>query len=169
MRPATSDDFDALTRLLDAAFAPSGYESDLVNRLRARGKLIHEWVAEDDRGLAGVVCYSRAFRGDEVIGLHLAPLAVRPDVQGNGIGSQLIRASLAALAALPPAPGISPVFVLGNPDFYERFGFHRIGNPRCPFDPENAHFLAYRWAGNAEGGAFFEIGYEAEFLDESAI
>ncbi|TVS06589.1 MAG: N-acetyltransferase [Cyanobium sp. PLM2.Bin73] len=49
----------------------------------------------------------------------LAPLAVRPGLQRQGIGSRLVRRGLAVLAA----EGCGLVFVLGHPGFYPRFGF----------------------------------------------
>jgi predicted N-acetyltransferase YhbS len=51
--------------------------------------------------------------------LALAPIAVLPEYQNRGIGSLLIKSSL-AIAAKMSAP---MVIVLGNPPFYNRFGF----------------------------------------------
>lgn len=49
----------------------------------------------------------------------LAPISVRPDRQGQGIGGQLIEAGLEACRAA----GIAAVVVLGHPGYYPRFGF----------------------------------------------
>jgi putative acetyltransferase len=49
----------------------------------------------------------------------LAPLAVRPDRQRSGIGARLIRAALERAKG----DGWQAVFVLGDPDYYRRFGF----------------------------------------------
>jgi putative acetyltransferase len=49
----------------------------------------------------------------------LAPVAVRLDCQRAGIGEALIRAGLQACAD----KGIEAVFVVGDPDYYRRFGF----------------------------------------------
>jgi putative acetyltransferase len=53
----------------------------------------------------------------------LAPLAVHPDVQNQGIGSQLVREGLRLLAE----SGCELVFVLGHPGYYPRFGFRPAG------------------------------------------
>ena len=53
----------------------------------------------------------------------LAPLAVVPDVQGRGIGGELIRDGLHQLAD----EGTDLVFVLGHPTYYPRFGFQPAG------------------------------------------
>ena len=49
----------------------------------------------------------------------LAPLAVVPDFQGQGIGGQLIQSGLERLST----SGIDLVFVLGHPGYYPRYGF----------------------------------------------
>ncbi len=154
MRSVAPIDHDKIIKLLDEAFAPSRYESTLVTRLRAHGKSIKEWVAEDKCGLVGYICYSNAFRGGDVIGYHLAPIAVRSDAQKKGIGSSLILDSLAIIG-----DGQAPVFVLGDPGYYRRFGFIHIESPTCPFDPANEHFMAFRWNECSP----FTVGYEEEF------
>ncbi len=54
-----------------------------------------------------------------VVAAILAPLAVLPDHQGKGAGSNLVRHGLARLAA----DLTEVVFVYGDPDYYGRFGF----------------------------------------------
>ena len=56
--------------------------------------------------------------------LVLSPVAVRPDLQNQGIGSQLITGSLAALRARREPL----VFLEGRPTFYARFGFRPGGS-----------------------------------------
>lgn len=51
--------------------------------------------------------------------IGLAPMAVKPEFQGIGIGSALVKAGLEACRVL----GYSHVFVLGHPEFYPKFGF----------------------------------------------
>ncbi|MBK5965402.1 GNAT family N-acetyltransferase [Thiocystis minor] len=54
----------------------------------------------------------------------LAPLAVRPDVQSQGIGGRLIAKGLARLTTA----GVDLVFVLGHPGYYSKHGFVPAGN-----------------------------------------
>jgi putative acetyltransferase len=146
---------DPVCILLDAAFGPSDYESRLIRAVVARGEPHHAWGVEHDGKLVAFVLYTIATRGAEVIGCHLAPVAVHPDQQGRGLGSELIRSSL-RMAPL----ATTAVFVLGDPAFYERFGFSRVASALCPYDEENRHFRALRWD---DSGEPFVIGYAASF------
>jgi putative acetyltransferase len=51
--------------------------------------------------------------------MGLAPMAVLPAYQRQGIGSVLVRSGLAVCQAL----GYGAVVVLGHPSYYPRFGF----------------------------------------------
>jgi putative acetyltransferase len=60
-----------------------------------------------------------------------------------------------------------PLFVLGDPGYYAKFGFEQCSAPICPFDKDNAHFLSMR---NTPATSF-TVGYEPEFTiaDKPAI
>jgi predicted N-acetyltransferase YhbS len=68
----------------------------------------------------------------------LAPLAVRPGYQGQGIGGRLISEGIAQLRA----SGVDLVFVLGHPGYYPEHGFSPAGargfEAPYPIPPENA-------------------------------
>jgi putative acetyltransferase len=155
MRLAQPDDLESIVPVLDLAFASSRFESKLVRALMMNRRAIHHWVIEHGRQVLAYICYSSAYRGQEPIGWHLAPVAVKPDWQRQGVGSSLIRATLAQSPIFS-----NPVFVLGDPAYYARFGFRRVQEPRCPFDTGNEHFMALNYDG-ALGS--FVIGYEPEF------
>jgi putative acetyltransferase len=53
----------------------------------------------------------------------LAPLAVRPDFQNQGVGGKLIKSGLQHLVNA----GVDLVFVLGHPGYYPRYGFKPAG------------------------------------------
>lgn len=140
--------------LLRSAFPGSSCEADLVEAFHANDKLIHEWVCIHTNKVIAYIAFSNAYHGHEVCGLHLAPMAVAPDFQRQGIGSELLR------FALRQEPIKSrPLFVLGKPDFYKRFGFEPCRQPICPFDKNNAHFLSLCYIATES----FTIGYEPEF------
>lgn len=154
IRPLTPEWLAKAGALIDHAFAPSRYELRLFDNLHANNRPLHEWVCIHRGAVIAVVTFSRAFHGKEVCGLHLAPLAVQPQMQGQGIGSELLRFALRQQVIAGEA-----VFVLGRTDFYQRFGFQPCSAPRCPFTKNNKHFLSLC---QRDSGPF-TIGYEPEF------
>lgn len=74
-------------------------------------------MAVEDNVVVGHVMLSQMAAPFPALGL--APLAIHPDCQGRSLGSALVRAALAKAGAV----GARAVFVLGDPDFYGRFGF----------------------------------------------
>lgn len=140
--------------LLRSAFPGSGYEAALVQKLHESGKPIHEWVCVHTGKVIAYLAFTNAYHGGDVCGLHLAPMAVAPEFQGRGAGSELLR-----FALRQEAIGSQPLFVLGEPRYYSRFGFEPCSMPICPFDKNNAHFLSMR---NTTVTSFI-VGYEPEF------
>jgi predicted N-acetyltransferase YhbS len=98
-------------------------------------------VAERDGVIVGHVQFSRAWIGDSPL-VVLGPMGVRPDYQGRGIGSELIRCGLnEAHGREEPA-----VVLLGDPNFYQRFGFvaastFGLRNPRVGVQPKSFMIL----------------------------
>jgi putative acetyltransferase len=99
-------------------------EADLVRVLYAAGEVLFGLVAEADGRLVGHILFSRlpiAMATGEVIpAAALAPLAVLPDWQRQGIGSALVRQGLARCQERD----VPAVVVLGDPAYYTRFGFY---------------------------------------------
>ena len=121
VRPETAADHDAIWRVHERAFAPSIGEAKLVDELRAAGDLVPELclVAEDDGEVVGHIAYSRCGLASGHQALALAPMAVLPGRQRDGIGSALVRESLDRAAGTD----FPLVVVLGHPGYYPRFGF----------------------------------------------
>jgi putative acetyltransferase len=100
-------------------------EADIVDAVRiAKGAVLSMVAADlDTGGLTGHVLYTRVcvrVQNDEDTSLlGLAPVAVLPSHQGQGIGTMLIEASLERLRA----DGHPGVVVVGDPHYYSRFGF----------------------------------------------
>jgi putative acetyltransferase len=140
--------------LLQRAFPGSAYEAALVQRLHENGRTVHEWVCVHVSKAIAYIAFSHAYHGKEICGLHLAPMAVAPDFQRQGVGTELLQFALRQEAIKS-----QPLFVLGEPGYYQRFGFEPCQVPICPFDTDNAHFLSMRNSITAS----FIVGYEAEF------
>lgn len=157
LRTATmTTDADAIAAVYRAAF-PGNDEARLVAALVADGDMRISLVAEKAGGIIGHVMFSGmavVADGVPVTAAGLAPVAVVPDRQGDGIGSALIRAGFEALAA----QAVSIVFVLGDPRYYQRFGFD-AGVAAGFASPYAGPYLMARWLCDArligEGSAAY--------------
>jgi putative acetyltransferase len=120
IRPERPEDAAGIDALLRAAF-PEAVEADLVRRLRADGDLALSLVAEQNGAIIGQVAFVPITLdpdpGYRIWGL--APISVLPNRQGRGIGSALTKAGLDRAKDA----GIGLVLVLGDQNFYGRFGF----------------------------------------------
>jgi putative acetyltransferase len=141
--------------LLQRAFPGSDYEARLVQKLHENNRTLHEWVCIHVNKAIAYIAFSPAYHGREICGLHLAPMAVAPDFQKQGVGTELLRFALRQEAIRSQT-----LFVLGEPAYYRRFGFEPCAMPVCPFDTGNAHFLSMR---NTVSDSF-SVGYEPEFM-----
>jgi len=97
-------------------------EANLVDNLRASGIPFISLVAETNNKLAGHILFTPvklvgAKKGIKIAGL--APMAVLPDFQNNGIGSKLVEDGLKQCED----EGYEAVVVLGHPNYYPKFGF----------------------------------------------
>jgi putative acetyltransferase len=106
--------------LLEASFPGYG-EAVLVDRLRSDGDIVLSLVAEDQGVVIGYIAFSRLTveGSDEPFhAVALAPLAVYPEYQQQGVATRLIREGHACLAAM----GVTLSVVLGEPGYYGRVG-----------------------------------------------
>lgn len=122
IRAEKTPDAPGIRSLLLAAFAPRANEADLVDRLRQAGQATIALIALADGRLAAHILFSPVALvppAPNLRGLGLAPLAVLPDLQRQGIGSRLVIRGL----EVARDAGFDFVVVLGAPSFYGRFGF----------------------------------------------
>jgi putative acetyltransferase len=139
-------------------------EADIVDTLR---RTCHECVSlvAEDGGIVGHILFSPAVvetDGRRVVGMGLAPMAVMPDRQRQGIGSALVEQGLAMLRER----GCPFVIVLGHPEFYPRFGFERASayGLTCQWDgvPDEA-FMVLIFDSRATEGMSGVARYRDEF------
>ena len=122
VRPEKPDDHRVVYEIVMRAFGSRG-EADLVEALRGVVEPQISLVALYEGRLAGHIFFGpvtvESAPPFEAVGL--APLAVSPEFQNRGIGSELVRVGLEECRrARHPI-----VFVLGHPTYYPRFGFAR--------------------------------------------
>jgi putative acetyltransferase len=120
IRAEATGDQDAVRRLNVVAF-PTSAEAMLVDDLRLNARPLVSLVAERDDVVVGHILFSPvSLAGHPELSLMgLAPMAVAPDYQRQGIGSALVEAGLDQCEGL----GVAAVVVLGHPEYYPRFGF----------------------------------------------
>jgi len=114
------EDKQAIYAVNMAAFRTSA-EAELVDTLRDEPIPTISLVADIDDKIVGHIFFSPVSLNKQptlrIIGL--APMAVLPDYQNQGIGSALVPAGLDACKKA----GYQAAVVLGHPEFYPRFGF----------------------------------------------
>ena len=182
-------DAAAIDDVLVKAFGRT-YEADLVIRLREAGRVARSLTAEADGRVAGHILFSPlALEGytpphapealpdrapvrppalwpgcapGSLCLLALAPVAVLPAFQRQGIGGRLIKQGLLAAGPLTWASG---VVVVGHAAYYPRFGFapaSRFGLT-CPFPVPAESFLALELDPGALADKHGQVAYAPEF------
>jgi len=131
------DDYATIRLVNEAAFGQPD-EADLVDRLRAQGVVLASFVAEAEGLIAGHILFSRISIetiDNSVEAVALAPLAVMPKFQRQGMGTMLTTHGLAWLRAQSE----QIILVLGHPDYYRRFGFStdKARLIESPFNPKS--------------------------------
>jgi predicted N-acetyltransferase YhbS len=118
------EDIPNVYSLTQEAFRPmsyaSGTEQDIVDALRREGALVVSLVAVLQREIIGHVAFSPVQFLSGASGWYaLGPVSVRPRLQRQGIGTNLITKGLDHLKSI----GASGCVLVGNPRYYGRFGF----------------------------------------------
>jgi len=162
-RPEEIGDRRAIWAVNRAAFE-SEAEANLVDALRDQGYVRLSLVAVVDGEVIGHILFSDlpivVSEMRTVPALALAPLAVLPEYQRQGVGSELIRRGLEICRER--RHGI--VVVLGHPNFYRRFGFSpELARPLdSPFSG-NASFMAMELVEGALNGVSGRVEYPPPF------
>ena len=127
IRLEKASDIQCIHRITVAAFLDAPHadhtEQFVVKALRDSGALTISLVAENSTQTVGHVAVSPVSISDGSSDWYgLGPISVIPYEQGKGIGSKLMNAALAELKNLKA----SGCVLLGDPNYYHRFGFEPI-------------------------------------------
>lgn len=152
LRKEQSDDIEEIDELIIAAFleAPhtSHTEQFIVKQLRDAEALSTSIVAELGERIVGHVALSRVEISDGSAGWYgLGPISVDPEMQGRGIGSQLMCEAERELRNIQA----NGCVLLGEPEYYRRFGFKAIDRLILPDVPPE-YFLALHLDGTIPRG-----------------
>lgn len=158
IRNEEADDIVQVREIVRAAF-PTDAESRLVDALRANSDATISLVAVHGNEVVGHIFFSPVSTSppSAANGLGLAPVAVRPNMQSQGIGSQLIREGLRRCKEL----GYDYCVVLGGPKYYRRFGFEKASrfNIRNEYGVDE-EFMVIRFSDRQAAGV---AQYASEF------
>ena len=162
IRAERQDDCAAIQTVNEAAFLTLD-EAHLVNALREQAKPIISLLAEEEGSIVGHILFSPVTLPDhpELKLMGLAPMAVVPQHQREGIGSMLVVAGLEACQELKT----DAVVVLGHPEYYPRFGFvpsvhFGIG---CEYEVPEDVFMMLEITPGCLNNASGKIKYHAAF------
>ena len=160
IRSERAGDEPEITALITKAFvtAPhsSGTEAKIVEGLRAAGALAVSLVAEREGRIVGHIAFSPVSVASGEMGwFGLGPVAVLPECQRTGFGASLIESGLAKLRQI----GAKGCVVLGEPEYYGRFGFRADKALSFPGPPPE-YFQALRFADDSAHG---EVRYHRAF------
>jgi putative acetyltransferase len=163
IRPEQPKDLAGIRHVNEAAFGQPN-EANLVDSLRAHGKVVLSLVAIHDNKIAGHILFSPVTiesEGKTFAAIGLGPMAVLPEYQGTGIGSALIDNSLEQCREA----GHSCVVVLGHPEYYPRFGFvpaSKFGI-KCEYEAPDEAFMVIELRKGALQGRSGTVKYQPEF------
>ncbi len=135
IRQETRQDIEAIRALNEKAFGQP-QEARLIDKLRKNCGELLSLVALQDEKIIGHILFSPAtIEGNRGIlkGMGLAPMAVLPKFQRQGVGSELVKAGIDILKNLR----CRFIVVLGHPEYYPRFGF----------EPASRYGITSQWEG----------------------
>lgn len=162
IRDEQVEDIETIEHLTKAAFQNAEHTSHtehfIVNSLRNYGQLTISLVAVEDGSIIGHVAISPVQISSGEIGWYgLGPISVHPNKQGLGIGSLLMNKSLEKLKNL----GAKGCVLLGDPNYYSRFGFKNYPELILP-DVPSEYFQALNFSGHfAKGYVSYHEAFNA--------
>ena len=137
VRDESPGDWKAIYQVISSTFGRLS-EAELVGALREAGDGIVSLVADDDGQIIGYVLLSKM--DAPFSALALAPISVIPPRQRSGIGSALIKRAVSRARD----GGWAAIFVLGDPNYYKRFGFDQEAAAGFTSPYAGRHFMVLK-------------------------
>ncbi|MBS5307597.1 MULTISPECIES: GNAT family N-acetyltransferase [Clostridium] len=172
IREETNKDNEEVEKLIEESFKSAEFtdndEHNLVKRLRRSDEFIKELslLAEIDNKIVGHILLTKALiKGEnkDIETLVLAPLAVLPDYQSNGIGKNLMNEAIEKSKKL----GYKSIVVLGHENYYPKFGFKKASNYgiKAPFDVPDEAYMVLELTSNALNEVNGVVEYSKAFFE----
>ncbi|MEG3935991.1 MULTISPECIES: N-acetyltransferase [unclassified Microcoleus] len=163
IRTEKPEEVEAVRNINIAAFGREN-EANLVARLRGIASTFSFVAVESDRIVGHIFFSPVVVEGKcsrNVLIQGLAPVAVLPNYQRQGIGTLLIREGLKECGR----SGFQAVVVLGHPDFYPRFGFIPASRKtlKCEYDVPDEAFMVLELESGALQDCSGTVKYRSEF------
>lgn len=160
IRNETAADVSVIDAVTIAAFLDAPHTSHteqlIVEGLRKAGQLNVSLVAEVEGQIVGHVAVSPVSISDGAGGwFGLGPISVLPEYQRRGVGSGLMREALTALQR----QGAAGCVVLGEPEYYGRFGFRADADLVLPGVPTEYFQAVAFGAARARGVVSYHVAF----------
>lgn len=168
IRTESAEDFKEVFKLNYQAFDNREDEAKLVERIRKSDEFVPELsiVAEIENQIVGHALFSKAVVENEEAAstvIVLAPLAIKPDFQKQGIGSQLIEEGIRRCRSLR----YTLILLIGHPSYYPRLGFRparKYGLELKQFKVSDEVFMVYEVGDDALQKIKGELKYPKAFF-----
>jgi putative acetyltransferase len=163
IRNENESDIDAISEITKAAFEnlsiSNHTEQFIINALRDANALTISLVAEAEKKVVGHIAFSPVTISDGSPDWYgLGPISVLPELQKQGIGKSLMREGLSLLKTL----GAKGCVLVGDPGYYERFGFRSLPDLVIDGVPQQ-YFLALPFeVSKTSGTVIFHEGFSAK-------
>ncbi|MEP6489384.1 N-acetyltransferase [Microcoleus vaginatus GB2-A3] len=163
IRTEKPEDLEAVRQVNIAAFGREN-EANLVDRLRGIASTFSFVALPSDRIVGHILFSPVVVEGkcsSNLSILGLAPVAVLPEYQRQGIGTLLIQQGLEECRR----SGFHAVVVLGHPDFYSRFGFIPASRKslKCEYDVPDEAFMVLELESGTLEDCSGTVKYRSEF------
>jgi putative acetyltransferase len=158
-------DHDAVHYVVARAFGQE-VEAEMVDKLRDGRMAVVSLVAVVDNSIVGHILFSPVTIEPEIENfkaLVLAPVSVLPEYQDKGIGAQLITAGLEECRRL----GYGAIFLVGQPEYYPRFGFVPAAENsiRCEFEVPEQAWMVLELKPDTLSGRTGTVFFQPEFKE----
>ena len=153
IRQEKTEDINDIREVNEKAFGKP-QEANIINNLRRNCDELLSLVAVENEKIVGYILFSPAIIDGKhgiIKGMGLAPMAVLPEKQRQGIGSELVKIGIEYLKETK----YLFIIVLGHPEYYPRFGF----------EPASRYRIKSQWEGVPDN-AFMILWLDKTMMDK---